>query len=149
MDESAGGRSSPAGRVDASRPRSAEDVIRYPFIRFAEALRLQIEHRSIAAALRHELLVGSQLDDAAVLEHADQVRVAHGGETVGDENRSAVSRRVEDAVENLRLAADIELRRGLVEQYQSGSQRDGTERARQRHALPLAAGQVGAALVAP
>ena len=54
----------------------------------------------------------------------------------------------EDAVEDLRLATNVELRGWLVQQDDAGSELDGAQRARQRDALPLAARQVGAALVA-
>ena len=54
------------------------------------------------------------------------------------------SRRVED----LRLAAHVELRGGLVEQHHAGAELHGAQRARQRDALPLAAREIGAALVA-
>ena len=51
----------------------------------------------------------------------------------------------EDAVEDLGLAADVELGGRLVEQHQAGAEPDGAQRPRQRDPLPLAAGQVGAA----
>ena len=57
------------------------------------------------------------------------------------------ARRLEDAVEDLGLAADVELRGGLVEQDDAGAALDREQRAGQRHPLPLAARKVGAALV--
>ena len=54
----------------------------------------------------------------------------------------------QDAVEDLRLAAHVELRGRLVEQHDAGAEPHRAQRARQRDALPLPAGQVGAALVA-
>ncbi len=56
--------------------------------------------------------------------------------------------RGEHPVEDLRLAADVELGGRLVEQHQLGAAAYGTQRPGQRHPLPLAAGQVGAARVA-
>ena len=56
--------------------------------------------------------------------------------------------RGQDALEDLRLAAHVELRRRLVEQDDAGAHLDGAERAGQRDALPLAAREIGAALVA-
>src|SRR5260370_36282489 len=68
----------------ASPSRSDEDVIGQSLflLRDAEALRLEIEHRAVAAALRHQIVVRAELDDATVLEHADAVGVAYGGEAV-------------------------------------------------------------------
>ena len=51
-------------------------------------------------------------------------------------------------LEDLRLAADVELGGRLVEQHQPGARADGAERPGQRDPLPLPAGQVGAARVA-
>src|SRR6516165_7971494 len=50
---------------DKAGGRSAEDVIRLPlFLRFGEALRLQIEHRAVATIARHQLVVRTELDNA-------------------------------------------------------------------------------------
>src|SRR5467141_3801996 len=66
IDDSAGGSGSIA------RFRSGEDVIRRALLlRDVEALRLQIEHRSIAPRERHQLVVRAEFDDPAVLHHAD------------------------------------------------------------------------------
>ena len=54
----------------------------------------------------------------------------------------------EHALEDLRLAAHVELRGRLVEQHQAGAQPHRAQRARERDALPLPAGQIGAAFVA-
>src|SRR6476661_7453807 len=52
-----------------------EDVILRPLFIFrrTEALRLQIEHRSIPAPLCHQLIVRTEFDHAAVLENANPV----------------------------------------------------------------------------
>ena len=71
MEESAGGSS--------SLGVSGEDVILAALLVLGrgEPLRLQIEHRAIAAAERHELFVRSELHDFPVLEDTDAVRVAN------------------------------------------------------------------------
>src|SRR5262249_58559043 len=114
-DESAGGISSRAP-PRLARP-SGENVIRHAFLVFSrvEALRLQLEHGAVTSAERHQLLVTAQLDDAPMLEDADAVRMAHGREAVRDENGGGVAGGIQDAVEDLGLAAHIELRRGLIE----------------------------------
>ena len=54
----------------------------------------------------------------------------------------------ENALEDLRFAAHVELGGGLIQQHDAGAESHRAQRARQRDALPLAAGKIGAALVA-
>src|SRR5206468_7887771 len=131
-------------------PWSAEDVKRRSLLvlRRAETLRLQIEHRPIATALFDQLVVRSELDDPAVLEHADAIGVAYRGKTVRDEDRRAMARRGEDPVEDFRFAPHVELRGRFVEQDHAGPKLHGAQRARERDALPLAARQIGPIVVA-
>src|SRR4029453_18628055 len=70
IDDSAGG--------SGSLARAGEGGIDCPllFTGIGESLRLQIEHRAIAAVQRHQLVVRAQFDDASVLEHADAIGVA-------------------------------------------------------------------------
>ena len=87
----------------------------------------------------------AELDDPAALEHADAIGVADGGEAVRDQDGGAMPRRGEQAIEDLRFPAHVELCGGLVEQHDAGAQRDGGQRPGERDALPLAPRQVGAA----
>ena len=84
---SAGGRSSCEQVVrrasHAPPPRRARR-------RLDEARRLQLEHRAVAAAVGHQLVVGAELDHPAVLDHADAVGQAHRREAVRHEDRRAV-----------------------------------------------------------
>src|SRR5437762_5194504 len=76
IDDNAGGSGSIGWRTGVAA--STEDVIlhaRFVFGR-GESLCLQLEHRSIAPMLRHQLGVRAKLDDTPLLEHADSVRVA-------------------------------------------------------------------------
>src|SRR5581483_12314533 len=110
MAGSAGGRPSALGAR-----RGSEDVIRLALPAFsAEALRLQVEHRAVASAERHELVVRAELDHAPLLEHADAIRMADGGEPVRNQDRRAVAGRLENAIEDLGLAPHVELRGRLV-----------------------------------
>src|SRR5262245_38729757 len=146
IDDTAGGRSS---GTTAAATRS-EDVIRHALFAFhgPEALGLQVEHRAVASTLRHELVVGAELDDPAMLDDADAIGVADGREAMRDEDGRAVASGGEDAVEYLGLAADIELGSRLVEQHHAGTDLDRAQRPRQRDALPLTTGQIRPALVA-
>src|SRR5712691_7676628 len=80
--DSAGGSGS---IVPGTRSRSGEDVIRRALLfRNDEALRLHVEHRPVAPAERHQLVVRAELEDPAVLEHADAISMAHRGEAMRD-----------------------------------------------------------------
>src|SRR5262249_6155105 len=148
IDESIGGSSSRTrGRATDA---SGEDVIHLAFfVRLdVEALRLQLEHRAIAAAERHQLVVRAELDHAAVFEDADPVRVAHRREAMRDQDRGPLARFFEDAIEDLGLAADVELRGRFVEEHDARAQLHRTERPRERDALPLSAREIRSAGVA-
>src|SRR5471030_2728984 len=77
IDEMAGGSGSSGAALDTV---SAEDVIARALLVFGrvEALRLQIEHRLVASAERHQLVVRAEFDDASALEDADAIGLAHG-----------------------------------------------------------------------
>src|SRR3954469_3940125 len=107
---------------------SGEDVIRGPCV-LSEPLRLEIEHRLVAAAKRHQLVVRSELDDAALLENANAIGVTDGREAMRDQDGGAAASRRQQTIEDLRFAADVELRGGLVEQHEAGAERHRRERA--------------------
>ena len=83
-----------------------------------------------------------------LLQHADAVRLPHRGEAVGHQDRGDAAGGGQDALEDLGLPAHVELGGWLVEQHQSGSEADRAQRPGECDALPLAAGQIGAAAVA-
>src|SRR5437870_5608056 len=153
MDERPGGKTSLAGRTGAP-PRSGEDVIGDPFLVLGggEALRLEVEHRAVAPAQRHQLVVSAELDHPAVLEHADAVGVADRGKAMRDEDGctppGSAPEISKNVVEDLGLAPNVELRGRFIEQHHAGAELHRAQRPRQRDALPLAARQLGAALVA-
>jgi len=64
-----------------------------------------------------------------------------------DQDGGGLPGRGQQAIEDLRFSADVELRRRLIEQHHAGAEADGGERPGQRDALPLAAGKVGAPTV--
>src|SRR5215471_19522703 len=124
----------------------AEDIIGLALLLgFVEVLRLQVEHRAIAPAERHQLVVRAEFGDAAVFEHADAVGVAHGRETVRDQDGGVVPGRGEQAVEDFSLAADVELGGWLIEEHYARANPYGGQRPGERDALPLSAGKVGSA----
>ncbi len=65
-----------------------------------------------------------------------------------DEDGGRPAGRLQDALEDLRLAPDVELGGGLVEQHDARPLPHRGEGPGQGHALPLAAGQLGPAVVA-
>src|SRR6266576_107500 len=143
MDDSAGG----SGAIGC--PRLGEDVIGRAFLvrRNVKALRLQIEHRSIAPSERHEFVVCAELNHPTVFKHADAIGMTYGGKSMRDEDSGRVPRRCQQAVENLRLSTHVELRCGLVEQHHTGPQAHRRQCPRQRYPLPLSAGQVRTAVI--
>src|SRR5437867_788092 len=92
MDDSAGGSGSIVPGVPGARSRSGEDFIGRALLLAwdAETLRLQVEHRPIAPAERHELVMSSELDDPAMLKDADTIGMADRGETMGDQDGRAM-----------------------------------------------------------
>jgi len=79
---------------------------------------LQLIHARVQPAHRDELLVPAALDDAALVEDDDAVRIADGGEAVRDDERRAplleVAETVEDEVFGLDRAS---LRRAKGENW--------------------------------
>jgi hypothetical protein len=65
--------------------------------------------------------------------------MAHGRKSMRDQDGRAVACRRENAIEDLRLAPDIELRGRLVEQHNARAHFDGAKRACQGDTLPLPA----------
>ena len=53
-----------------------------------------------------------------------------------------------DPIEDLRLAAHVELRGGLIEQHHACSRGHGAQRPREGHSLPLTARELGAIVIA-
>ena len=83
------------------------------------------------------------LDDLAAVEHQDPVEAAHRRQPVRDHDRGPALHQPLHRLLDQRLRFRIEARGRLVQdQYR----RIGEERARQRHALPLAARELDAAL---
>src|SRR5262245_22651717 len=132
MEERAGGNASGPGACgDLS-----EDVIGLSLLVLGrgEAFCLKIEHRTVAAALRHQLFMRAQFDDLAVFEYANTVGMTHGGEPMRDQDGRAVAAGGQDMIENLRFAADIELRRRFIQQHDLRAELYGTKSPGQRDA---------------
>ena len=96
-----------------------------------------------AAALGDELVEGAGLDDAALVEHQDAVGVADRGEAVGDHEGGAALHDLVERRLQLALGRGVERARRLVEDQ---DRRVLEERAGDRQALALAAGERAAAL---
>src|ERR1700689_1201361 len=139
-----------AGCPAVTASASAEDIedpllLAFLWCPSRKALCLQREHRFVTAALGHELVVVAELSHDAVLYHGDPVGVAHRREPVRYQDRGAVPGGGEHPLEDLRLAAHVELGGRLVEQDEPGAEADGGQGPGERDPLPLATGQVGSA----
>ena len=64
-----------------------------------------------------------------------------------DEDRGDGARGAQDALEDLRLAAHVELSGRLVEEHEAGARMRGGESARERDAPPLPAREIGTARI--
>src|SRR5437868_10859131 len=113
MEDRAGGMSSTRGGLGGGTELDSFFV--------AEARRLQFEHRMISAAGRHQLIVRAQLDHLAMLQNANPVGMAHRRKAMRNQNGSRVARRGQNPLENLRLAAHVQLGGGFIEQHDSRS----------------------------
>src|ERR1700730_1476913 len=110
MDWSAGGRGSSPGSV------LGEGIISHALLLGKmEALGLQIEHGAVAATQGHQLIVSAQFDHPAFLQDTDAVGMTDGGEAMRDQDGGAMAGRGQQAIEDLRLSAHVELGGGLVE----------------------------------
>jgi hypothetical protein len=87
--------------------------------------------------------VGALLDDAAVLHHHDQVGALDGRQAVRDHEGGAAGHQGVERGLHRAFGFVVERRRGLV---QDQDRRILVDRARDRHALALAAGQAHAVL---
>ena len=72
-----------------------------------------------------QLGVRPELDDLAVVDDGDPVGAHRRREPVGDEDRSAALEQRVEAVLDLRLAAQVEVRGGLVEHEHTWSREEG------------------------
>ena len=100
------------------------------------------EQRPVAPRGGHELLVRAVLDRVAVLHHDDPLGEAQRGTAVRDQDRGAVLHDLAQRRVDLLLGARVDRRRRVVEDENA---RIGEHRARDRDALPLAAGEREAA----
>src|SRR5262249_34398000 len=117
MEENAGGSGSIAGFL------SGEDVISHALLVFSnvKAFCLQIKHGAIAAAKLHQLIMSTQLNHAAVFQHADAVCMADSRKAMRDQDRGAMARCSQQAIKDFRFAANVELCSGLIEQHNPGA----------------------------
>src|ERR1051325_11077982 len=90
-----------------------------------------------------QLRVRAALDDLAGFEHENLIGAADGREPMRDDERRAARPQPAQAVLNHLLALAVEAGGGFI---QNEDARVGEDRARDRDALPLAAGQLDAAL---
>ena len=114
MEDRPGGMSSGAARGHRARL--------LPPVFLLEARGLQFEHGTVAAARGHQLIVRAQLDHPAVFQDADAVGMAHGREAVRNQDGGGVARGGQNALEDFRFAAHVELGGGFIQQHHSRAQ---------------------------
>src|SRR5262245_6398269 len=74
--------------------------------------------------------------------------MTNGRKTMRDENRCALTRSGENAVEDFGFASNIELSRRLIEQNDAGAELYSAECTRKSDSLPLSAREIRAAFIA-
>ena len=99
---------------------------------------LLIEH-VITTTHGHQLIVGSNAIDTALVHHNDLISIANGGEAVGDHQQGLASRHLSDVVNNLTLGVGIQSTCGLIKDDHFGIAEN---HPRQSDALHLAAAEL-------
>ncbi len=97
---------------------------------------MQCVQAAVDAVAGQQLIVASDLGDAAFVDDDDAVGIAHGGEPVRDDEDRPSTHQVGERLLHDELAFRIQIRRGLV---QDEDRRVLQERARDRQSLPLSA----------
>src|SRR5579863_422419 len=98
---------------------------------------------SVVSVARQQLLVRTALDDLAVMEYDNLVRVANGRDTMRDEERRTVLHHAAQTAQDLFLGLRINARERVIEDQDA---RVADHGARNRRALLLAARKRQAAL---
>ena len=135
-------RASSTGGGSAVRRLVVVGDLRQPLARLL-GLALPVPHTGIKPAACQKLGMGSALGDAALIQHDDLVGADDRREPVRDHERGAVARHPLQRLLDFVLGMAVE-RRGRLVQHQD--RRRLQHRARDRHALLLAARQFQAAL---
>jgi len=87
--------------------------------------------------------VGAEFDDASAMQHGDAVRIAHGGDAVGDEDGGASRHHVAQVVEDLVFGVGVDAGERVVKDQDPWIP---NQRAGDRCTLLLSAGERDAAL---
>ena len=101
---------------------------------------------AVETALAQQLVVPAALDDAAALQHQDLVGRLHGAQPLGDDEGRAALHELRQRLLDQVLRLRVHARGGVVEDEDARVQE---QRARDGHALLLAAGEGDAALADP
>ena len=117
----------------------ADQAIGAPAGRRLLVAQLQAVERGVASALAQQFVMAAGFGDRAVLDDKDAVGIDDGVQPVRDHDRRAALAETLDGALHLPLGFGIERGGGLVEQ---DDRRVLEQRARDRDALALAAGQL-------
>src|SRR5947207_5163639 len=132
--------------VKGARPPFTVHDLRFTAFSTCRQLLLQqlpLVEVCVLAARREQLVVRAALDDASLVEDADQICIAHGRDAVRDDEARALAHHAAQLRENFLLGVGVDGRESVVEYENPRLAEDG---ARNRRALLLPAGERDAAL---
>src|SRR5713101_3310771 len=104
---------------------------------------LQAVERGVASALAQQFIVPAEFDHAAVLDDEDAIGIHDGMQPMRDHDSRSSATEMLDGALHLPLGFGIERSGGLVQEDDRGILE---QRARNRDALALAAGELGSVL---
>ena len=91
----------------------------------SRVLELQLRQAGVETAGRHQRIVATLFDDAALIHHQDAVARQHGSQAMRDHQRGAVTHQFLQRGLHQRLGFSIERRGRLIEQQQWRVAKDG------------------------
>src|SRR5699024_2641318 len=97
---------------------------------------------AVEALVLEQFTVRSALDNLAVIQNQDQIRILNGGNSLCDDDLRAGEIKLAKLLLQIFLRLHIYGRRGIVQNQDGGSDRQGTS---QRQTLLLSAGKANAA----
>src|SRR5688572_22176222 len=97
--------------AETSNPAATEDLPggRATSRLSAHALHLQRVETPVESVVGEQLVVTASLGDLPLVDHDDAVGVAHGGQTVGDDEHGAAAHEIGESLLHHELALGVEV----------------------------------------